>query len=140
MSEDNKQFMQRFVEEVINKKNLDAVNELVAEDFVEHIPFPGQGPGREGLKQALSIFWSAFPDLRWMLDEQIAEGEKVVSRFTMTGTHRGEFLGIARTDKSVNVWGVVIDVVRNGKFAESRIIINTPSLMQQLGAIPSEGA
>ncbi len=132
--------MQRFVEEVINKKNLNAVNELVAEDFVEHIPFPGQGPGREGLKQALSIFWSAFPDLRWMLDEQIAEGEKVVSRITMTGTHGGEFLGIARTDKSVNVWGVVIDVVRNGKFAESRIIMNTPSLMQQLGAIPSEGA
>jgi steroid delta-isomerase-like uncharacterized protein len=136
MIEDNKQFMRRFVEEAINQKNLDALNELVAEDFVEHIPFPGQGPGREGLRQVLSAFISAFPDIRWTLEEQIAEGEKVVSRFTMTGTHRGEFLGIPPTGKSVNIWGVVIDVVRNGKFSESRIIMDTLGLMQQLGTIP----
>jgi len=141
MIEDNKQFMRQFVEEVINKKNLDAIDELVAEDFVEHIPFPGQGPGREGLRQVLATFLSAFPDIRWTLEEQIAEGEKVVSRFTMTGTHRGDFLGIPPTGKSVNIWGVVIDVVRNGKFAESRIIMDTLGLMQQLGMIPmpSEG-
>jgi len=136
MIEDNKQFMRRFVEEAINQKNLDALNELVAEDFVEHIPFPGQGPGREGLRQVLSAFISAFPDIRWTLEEQIAEGEKVVSRFTMTGTHRGEFLGIPPTGKSVNIWGVVIDVVRSGKFSESRIIMDTLGLMQQLGTIP----
>jgi len=136
MIEDNKQFMRRFVEEAINQKNLDALNELVAEDFVEHIPFPGQCPGREGLRQVLSAFISAFPDIRWTLEEQIAEGEKVVSRFTMTGTHRGEFLGIPPTGKSVNIWGVVIDVVRNGKFSESRIIMDTLGLMQQLGTIP----
>ena len=136
MIEDNKQFMRRFVEEAINQKNLDALNELVAEDFVEHIPFPGQCPGREGLRQVLSAFISAFPDIRWTLEEQIAEGEKVVSRFTMTGTHRGEFLGIPPTGKSVNIWGVVIDVVRSGKFSESRIIMDTLGLMQQLGTIP----
>jgi steroid delta-isomerase-like uncharacterized protein len=140
MIEDNKQFMRRFVEEVINKKNLDAVNELVAEDFIEHVPFPGQVPGREGLRHVLSTFLSAFPDIRWTLEEQIAEGEKVVSRFTMTGTHRGGFLGIHPTGKPVNIWGVVIDVVRDGKFSESRIIMDTMSLMQQLGVIPSEGA
>ena len=141
MIEDNKQFMRQFVEEAINKKNLDAIDELVAEDFVEHVPFPGQGPGREGLRQVLAAFLSAFPDIRWTLEEQIAEGEKVVSRFTMTGTHRGDFLGIPPTGKSVNIWGVVIDVVRNGKFAESRIIMDTLGLMQQLGMIPmpSEG-
>ncbi len=141
MIEDNKQFMRQFVEEAINKKNLDAIDELVAEDFVEHVPFPGQGPGREGLRQVLATFLSAFPDIRWTLEEQIAEGEKVVSRFTMTGTHRGDFLGIPPTGKSVNIWGVVIDVVRDGKFAESRIIIDTLGLMQQLGMIPmpSEG-
>ncbi len=136
MIEDNKQFMRRFVEEAINQKNFDALNELVAEDFVEHIPFPGQGPGREGLRQVLSAFISAFPDIWWTLEEQIAEGEKVVSRFTMTGTHRGEFLGIPPTGKSVNIWGVVIDVVRSGKFSESRIIMDTLGLMQQLGTIP----
>jgi steroid delta-isomerase-like uncharacterized protein len=141
MIEDNKQFMRQFVEEAINKKNLDAIDELVAEDFVEHVPFPGQGPGREGLRHVLAIFLSAFPDIRWTLEEQIAEGEKVVSRFTMTGTHRGDFLGIPPTGKSVNIWGVVIDVVRDGKFAESRIIMDTLGLMQQLGMIPmpSEG-
>ena len=141
MIEDNKQFMRQFVEEAINKKNLDAIDELVAEDFVEHVPFPGQGPGREGLRQVLATFLSAFPDIWWTLEEQIAEGEKVVSRFTMTGTHRGDFLGIPPTGKSVNIWGVVIDVVRNGKFAESRIIMDTLGLMQQLGMIPmpSEG-
>jgi predicted ester cyclase len=83
---------------------------------------------------------TAFPDIRWTLEEQIAEGEKVVSRFTMTGTHRGDFLGIHPTGKSVKVWGVVIDVVRDGNFAESRIIMDTLGLMQQLGMIPSEGA
>ena len=128
--------MRQFVEEAINKKNLDVIDELVAEDFVEHVPFPGQGPGREGLRQVLATFLSAFPDIRWRLEEQIAEGEKVVSRFTMTGTHRGNFLGIPPTGKSVNIWGVVIDVVRDGKFAESRIIMDTLGLMQQLGIIP----
>lgn len=78
-------------------------------------------------------------DIQWILEEQIAEGEKVVSRFTMTGTHDGDFLGISPTGKSVKVWGVVIDVVRDGKFAESRIIMDTMGLMQQLGTIPSEG-
>ena len=139
MIEDNKRFMQRFVEETINKKNLDAIDELVAEDFTEHLPFPGQGPGREGLKYVISAFLTAFPDIHWALEEQIAEAEKVVSRFTMTGTHQGEFLGIPATGKSVNVWGVVIDVVRDGKFSESRIIMDTLGLMQQLGVTPTPG-
>jgi steroid delta-isomerase-like uncharacterized protein len=137
MIEDNKRFIQRFVEEVINKKNLDAIDELVAKNFVEHVPFPGQGPGPEGLKYVIAAFLSAFPDIHWMIEEQVAEAEKVVSRFTMTGTHQGEFLGIPATGKSVNVWGVVIDVVRDGKFAESRIIMDTLGLMQQLVVIPA---
>ena len=103
----------------------------------EHVPFPGQGPGPEGLKYVIAAFLSAFPDIHWMVEEQVAEAEKVVSRFTMTGTHQGEFLGIPATGKSVNVWGVVIDVVRDGKFAESRIIMDTLGLMQQLGVIPA---
>jgi steroid delta-isomerase-like uncharacterized protein len=139
MSEEKKQFMQRFVEEVINQKNLAALDELVAAAFLEHLPFPGQGPGREGVKDAISGFFSAFPDLHWTIEEQIAEAEKVVSRFTMTGTHRGEFLGIPPTGRSIKIWGVVIDVVRDGKFAESRIIMDSLALLQQLGAIPAYG-
>jgi steroid delta-isomerase-like uncharacterized protein len=137
ISENNKQFMQRFVERAINQKDIDAMDELVAEDFVEHVPFPGQGPGREGLKDVISSLVSAFPDLHWTVEEQIGEAEKVVSRFRMTGTHQGVFLGIAATGKPVDVWGVVIDVVRDGRFAESRLIMDTLGLMQQLGVIPT---
>ncbi len=138
--EDNKAFMRRFIEEAINRKSPDALDAMVAEDFVEHVPFPGQGPGREGLRQVLRLFHGAFPDLHWAVQEQVAEGEKVVTRFTWTGTHHGEFLGIAPTGRRVDVWGVVIDVVRGGRFAESRIIMDTLGLMQQLGAIPDGGA
>jgi steroid delta-isomerase-like uncharacterized protein len=134
--EENKLFIKRFVEESINRKNLGALNEFVAEDFLEHVPFPGQGPGRDGLRHVINTFLSAFPDIHWTLDEQIAEGEKVVSRFTWTGTHRAEFLGIPPTGKAVRAWGVVIDVIRNGKLTESRIIMDTVGLLQQLGAIP----
>lgn len=79
--EENKLLLRRFVEETINKKDLDALDGLVAEDFIEHVPFPGQGPGRDGLRHALSMFLCAFPDIQWTVDEQIAEGDKVVSRF-----------------------------------------------------------
>ncbi len=136
-TEDNKRFLQQFVDEAINKKNIDAMDRLVAEDFVEQAPLPGQGPGREGLKYAIRLLLGAFPDMHWRVDEQIAEGDKVVSRFTWTGTQRGEFLGIPPTGRKVEVWGMVIDVVRGGKFVESRLIMDTLGLMQQLGAIPA---
>jgi steroid delta-isomerase-like uncharacterized protein len=134
--EENKAFMRRFMDEALNQKNLNALDTLVAEDFVEQVPFPGQGPGREGLRDAVAAFISAFPDMHWTIQEQIAEGEKVVTRFTMSGTHQGVFLGIPPTGRSVQVWGIVIDVVREGWFAESRILLDTLGLLQQLGAVP----
>src|SRR4051794_11683218 len=107
--EENKKFMNYFIQEVINNKNLDAADDIVAEDFIEHIPFPGQEPGRDGLKFVLRSMFTGFPDMIWTVHEQIAEGEKVVSRFTWTGTHKGDFMGIPPTNKTVEVWGVVID-------------------------------
>ncbi|MES2465606.1 MAG: ester cyclase, partial [Armatimonadota bacterium] len=80
---------------------------------------------------------TGFPDMHWTIDEQIAEGEMVMSRFTMHGTHQGEFMGIPASGKPVKVWGVVIDCVRDGKFAESRIIMDTVTLLQQVGVMPS---
>ena len=132
----NKAVIRRFVDEALNKKNLAVLNEIVVENFVEQVPFPGQPPGREGLKLVLGGFTQAFPDIQWTTQEQIAEGDMVVSRFTFSGTHRAEFLGIPATGKRVSVWGVVIDKVRGGKMAESRIIMDTIGLMQQLGVIP----
>ncbi|MBD2755445.1 ester cyclase [Spirosoma validum] len=133
--EENKQFMTSFIEEVINQKNLAAADKMVAEDFIEHLPFPGQGPGREGLKFALNSMFIGFPDMKWTVHEQIAEGEKVVTRFSWTGTHQGDFMGIPATQKRVDVWGVVIDVVKNNLFSESRIIMDTIGLLQQLGVM-----
>jgi predicted ester cyclase len=101
------------------------------------VPLPGQGPGRAGLKYAIGMLLRAFPDMKWTTDEQIAEGDKVVSRFSWTGTHQGEFLGIPPTQRKVTVWGVVIDVIRDCRFAESRLIMDTMSLMQQLGVVQS---
>jgi steroid delta-isomerase-like uncharacterized protein len=137
VSEENKAIKNRLMEEVLNKKNLAAADEIVAEDFVELDPLPGQEQGREGLKQILSVFFAAFPDLRWTIEEQIDEGDKVVSRFTWRGTHKGEFLGISPTGGQVTVKGVVIDRVVEGQFVESRILMDNLGMMQQLGVIPA---
>ena len=129
--------LQRFVEEVINQGRLDAADELVEENFVELDPLPGQRQGREGLKEVIAMMRAAFPDIHWTVEETVAAGDKVVTRFTWTGTHRGNFLGIAATGRRVSVPGVVIDRLHAGKMADSRILMDTFALMQQLGVIPS---
>ena len=129
--------LHRFVEEVINQGHLDAADELVEEDFVELDPLPGQRQGRDGLKEVIGMMRSAFPDIHWAVEETIAAGEKVVSRFKWSGTHRGEFLGIPATGRRVTVTGVVLDRLRAGKMVDSRILMDTLALMQQLGAIPA---
>jgi len=135
ITNDNKKIITHFIEEVINNKNLNAADNIVSENFIEHIPFPGQGPGREGLKFVLKSMFTGFPNMTWKIQEQIAEGEKVVTRFTWSGTHQGEFMGIPPTNKNVEVWGVVIDVVKNGLFSESRIIMDSVGLLGQLGVM-----
>ena len=125
-----------FVEEVINQGRLERADDLVASDFVELDPLPGQQQGRDGLKEVIGGIRAAFPDIHWVLDEMVAEGDKVVSRFTWSGTHRGVFFGIPATGKSISVKGVVIDHVVAGKMVDSRILMDSLSMLQQLGAIP----
>jgi steroid delta-isomerase-like uncharacterized protein len=131
--------LKRFIEEVINQGNLDAADEIVEENFVELDPLPGQRQGREGLKEVIGMMRAAFPDIHWVADETIAAGEKVVTRFTWTGTHRGTFLGIPATGKNITVKGVVIDRLSGGKMADSRILMDTLGMMQQLGVVPTPG-
>ena len=138
-TEENKALVNRFMDEVLNKKNLAVTDEITVEDFVELDPLPGQGPGREGLKQILAVLFTAFPDQLWTLEEQAAEGEKVWSRFTWRGTHRGEFMGIPPTGRAVTVKGMVIDRFVDGKWTESRILMDNLGMMQQLGVIPEPG-
>ena len=108
----------------------------MAVDFVELDPFPGQQQGREGLKQVIGAFRTAFPDIHWVIEEMVGEGEKVFSRFTWHGTHRGEFFGVPATGKQIKVKGTVVDRVVAGRMAESRILMDGLSMMRQLGVIP----
>ncbi len=128
--------VRRFVDQVINKGDFDSAAQFVWEDVVEQVPLPGQGPGLDGLKDILRSMRAGFPDIDFSIEEQISEGEKVVSRFEWTGTHRGPFLGISETGKAVRVWGVVIDHLKEGRIKETRIIMDMLGLMMQLGVFP----
>ena len=132
--------MKRFVEEVINQGRLETADEIVEENFIELDPLPGQRQGREGLKEVVSMLRTAFPDIHWVDEETVAAGDKVVTRFTWTGTHRGDFLGIPASGNKVAVKGVVIDRLNAGKMADSRILMDTFGMMQQLGVIPAPPA
>jgi len=120
--QDNLTVVQRFVEEVINHGRMDSAAHFVCEDVVEQVPLPGQGPGLEGLKDILGQMRTAFPDLDFSIKEQIAEGEKVASRFEWTGTHQQQFLGVPATGRPVRVWGVVIDRLEGGRIKDTRIM------------------
>jgi steroid delta-isomerase-like uncharacterized protein len=135
-TESNKAVARRFLEEVINQNRMDRADDLVVEDFVELDPLPGQRQGREGLKEVLGMMRAAFPDMHWVAEEMVAEGDTVVTRFTWTGTHRGEFLGVPATGKSVVVKGVVMDQLADGKMSKSRILMDSLGMMQQLGVVP----
>jgi steroid delta-isomerase-like uncharacterized protein len=134
---ENRAVIRAFAEEVINQGRLERADDLVAEDFVELDPLPGQRQGREGLKEIIGVIRNAFPDIDWVMEEMVAEGELVFSRFTWSGTHSGTFLGIPATGRRVNVPGMVLDRVVAGRMAESRILMNSMAMMQQLGVIPA---
>jgi steroid delta-isomerase-like uncharacterized protein len=134
---ENKAVIAAFLEDVINQGRLERADDLVALDFVELDPLPGQQQGRQGLKDVIGGLRAAFPDMHWVIDEMIAEEDMVVTRFTWAGTQRGTFLGIPATGKRVTVKGVVIDQLAAGRMAKSRILMDTMSLMQQLGVIPT---
>jgi steroid delta-isomerase-like uncharacterized protein len=133
---ENKAVIRAFAEEVINQGRLERADDLVAEDFLELDPLPGQRQGREGLKEIIGVIRTAFPDIHWVMEEMVAEGEMVFSRFTWSGTHFGTFLGIPATGKQVNVSGMVLDRVVAGRMAESRILMNSMAMLQQMGVIP----
>jgi steroid delta-isomerase-like uncharacterized protein len=136
--EENSNLVRRYVDGV-NKANFDALDELVIPDFVDHDAFPGQEPGHEGLKKAYAMFLNAFPDVYFDLQDVIAEGDKVVGRGVITGTHRGDFLGVPPTGRSVTWTGTRLFTVKDGKLTEGWLNIDLLSLMQQLGAIPAPG-
>jgi len=134
---EHKQLVQRFYEEVVNAGDIDKIDELVAEDFVEHEEFPGISSDREGVKEFFRLLRGAFPDVHFTAEDVIADGELVASRFTMTGTHDGEYMGVPATNKQVKVSGIDVLRVRDGKCVEHWGQFDAMGLMQQLGALPT---
>jgi steroid delta-isomerase-like uncharacterized protein len=128
----------RFIEEVLNAHDLgDALDELVAEDFVEQNPLPGQGPGRAGLRDVLAGMNAAFPDIHWDVRDMVAEGDRVATLSFWTGTHRGEFMGIPASGRKVTVEAWTLDQYQHGQLVNSRIIMDVVGLLTQVGAIPA---
>src|ERR1700759_4384769 len=112
-SENNKAVIRKFLEEVINQNRMDRADDLVVEDFVELDPLPGQTQGREGLKEVIRQIRTAFPDIRWTVDEMVGEADKVFSRFAWSGTHQGSFFGVPATGRRIAVKGMVVDRLAN---------------------------
>ena len=138
--EQNKELVRQMVEQLFNRGNLNLADEFLAPDFVEREELPpGIPSNREGVTQLTTMLRNAFPDFEATIDDIVAEGDKVVIRQTWSGTHKGEFMGVPPTGKSVSFG--VIDIIRidGGKFVEHWGQMDTMGMMQQLGAIPTPG-
>ncbi len=134
---DNKALARRFYDEVINQGNLDVIDELVSEDFVEHEQFPGlPTTGREAPRAALGVFMAAFPGMQFTVDDIIAEDDKVVVRGRMAGTHQGEFMGIPATGKSFEAGFIDIIEVHDGQATAHWGQTDSAAMMEQLGLVP----
>jgi steroid delta-isomerase-like uncharacterized protein len=133
---DNAAIVRQFIDETLNQGDIEGAARFVWEDVVEQVPFPGQGPGLTGLQDVLRAMRAAFPDLHWSVEEQMTDGDRVLTRFEWTGTHRGVFLGVPPTGRRVAVWGMVLDRLVEGRIKDTRIIMDTLGLMTQLGVLP----
>ncbi len=136
--ERNKAVIRRFVEEVQNNNDWDAYDELNDADFVNLSAPPGVPADREGGKMFLQGFASGFPDARFTIDDMVAEGDRVATKKTFTGTHTGDFAGIPPTGSRVTLTYVDILRVRDGRIVEHWLSMDQLSFMQQLGVIPTE--
>ena len=135
-TEDNKSLVRNFYEEVFNEKNLAYVDEFVAPNGVDHGVPPGMPSDNEGTKLFIGMYLTAFPDLHLTVEDLVAEGDRVTSRWTSHGTHRGELMGIPPTGKQVTVTGTEIYRFEGGKSAEHWLNMDTFGMLQQLGVIP----
>jgi steroid delta-isomerase-like uncharacterized protein len=138
-TEQNKAIVRRIFEEAFGQGNLAVLDEIIAPDQVNGGPgaLPEMPPGPEGNKMLITAYRNAFPDLHFTVDEQIAEGNMVVTRWTAHGTHNGELAGIPPTGKRATVVGMGVDRVENGKIVASWGLFDQFGMLQQLGVIPA---
>jgi steroid delta-isomerase-like uncharacterized protein len=136
MTEQNKALMKRFVTEYQTNNDESVLFELMAEDFVDRSPLPGVPPTREGVRGLFAGFHAAFSPFAARIHDQVADGDKVVTRKSFHGRHVGEFMGIPATGREVSI--EVIDIVRiaDGRIVEHWNVVDQLGLLRQLGALP----
>jgi steroid delta-isomerase-like uncharacterized protein len=137
-TEENKAIVRRFLEGIFTQGDPDVVDELAAPDFVVHDPSSETGDvDAEGVKGSIAWSHGAFPDLRVTIENQVAEGDNVATRWTVRGTHRGEMMGAAATGNRVTFTGTQTDRISGGKIAESWSNWDTLGMLRQIGALPA---
>lgn len=140
MPVDNKGIVRRMYEEVWNKRNLEAVKELIAPSHaVQLFDAADSGVGPEAYARNVVQFVRAFPDLKFTVIDMVGENEKVVVMWNISGTHKGEFRGIAATGKKISVDGITFSQLADGKIMDSYVSLDMWGMMQQLGAISAMG-
>jgi steroid delta-isomerase-like uncharacterized protein len=139
-AEENREIVRRFWG-VWEEGNLGLVDELVAPDYVNHSPgMPNQPEGPEGVKAVVSMFRAGMPNLRVVIEDMIAEGDKVMMRYKIEGTHEGELFGVPPTGRRVSIESITVERVSGGKIREHWRVTDTLDMMQQLGAISEHAA
>jgi steroid delta-isomerase-like uncharacterized protein len=141
MSVVNKATVRRFLEEAFGQGKTEVVDEVLDPDFVCHDPNSETGEirGADTVKGEVGYFHNAFPDFRWTVEDQVAEGDKVTTRYTLSGTHEGEFFGVPASGRRVEVSGINIDRFEGGKLVEEWASYDLLGAMRQMGAIPEPG-
>ena len=134
MSEANKAVVRRLFE-AFNAGNLSVADEVLSSNFVYREPTVGERRGVQGYKDVVTTYRTAFPDARMIIDEQVATGDTVVTRWTATGTHNGNLFGIAPTGRRITCTGVLITHLQNGKIVEEFEVYDTLGMMRQLGVV-----
>src|SRR5215212_9864066 len=139
-AEETKAVARRWFEDFFNSGNLEVTDEIIAPDHVNHDPtLPDIPTGPEGQKQIVNLYRGAFTNAHISVEDQLAEGDRVVTRWTGSGTHQGELMGVAPTGNQVRITGITINRVSGGKIVESWSNYDALGMMQQIGAIPERG-
>jgi len=138
-AEDNKALARRWLDEVWNKGDLSLIDELIAPNYVLHDPMRPGLKGRTGIRESIASFRIAFPDLHFTIEEQITEGDLIVTRYTVQGTHLGPLMGIPATGKQGTITGMDIYRITNAQIEEAWSNWDTLGLLQRIGVIPPMG-
>jgi steroid delta-isomerase-like uncharacterized protein len=140
MSPDNKAIIHRLYDEVWNERKVEVIKEIISPSHALHGPtFSGSSIGPEAYKRNVLAFLAGYPDLRFTIEDTIAENDKVVACWTISGTHRGDYEGIPATNKEVSVDGITIHHIADGKIMDSYINWDVLGMMQQLGVVSALG-